>query len=168
MLVRRLARPMLAAVFVAGGVDTLKTPGGRAELAEPVALPLARRLPAPLPEDPEALVRLNAAVQVVAGLALATGRLPRLSAVVLAASLVPTTLAGHRFWEADDPAARKQQQLHFTKNVAILGGLLVAAVDTGGRPSVAWRARQAVQGLGSAAQGQPTTGVRRVLAAVTG
>jgi putative oxidoreductase len=166
MLVRRLARPMLAAVFVAGGADTLKAPRGRAELAEPVAVPLARRLPAPLPEDPVALVRLNAAVQVAAGLALATGRLPRVAAAVLAASLVPTTLAGHRFWEAD-PAARKQQQLHFTKNVAILGGLLIAAADTGGRPSVAWRARHAVQGLGSAVQGQPATGVRRVLAAVT-
>ena len=167
MLVRRLARPLLAAVFVAGGVDTLKAPGGRAQLAEPVAVPLARRLPVPLPEDPRALVRLNAAVQVGAGLALATGRLPRVAATVLAASLVPTTLAGHRFWKADDPAARKQQQQHFTKNVAILGGLLLAAVDTAGRPSVAWRARHAVQGLGSAVQGQPATGVRRVLAAVT-
>ena len=168
MLVRRLARPMLAAVFVAGGVDSLKTPGGRAQLAEPVAVPLARAIPAPLPEDPETLVRLNAVVQVAAGLALATGRLPRLAAAVLAGSLVPTTLAGHRFWEVSDAAARKQQQLHFTKNLGILGGLLMAAVDTGGKPSVGWRARQAVAGLGSAAQGQPVGGLRRLLAAVTG
>ena len=167
MLVRRLARPMLAAVFVTGGVDSFRAPGGRAQLAEPVAVPLARRIPA-LPEDPETLVRLNAAVQVAAGLALATGRLPRVAAAVLAASLVPTTVAGHRFWEVTDPAARKQQQLHFTKNMGILGGLLVAAVDTGGRPSLGWRARQAVAGLGSAAQGQPVGGLRRLLAAVTG
>ena len=58
--------------------------------------------------------------------------MPRLSAAVLATSLVPTTLAGHRFWEA--PAeTRQQQQLHFFKNLSLLGGLLIAAGDTDGQ-----------------------------------
>ena len=35
-VVRRLARPMLAAVFIQGGIDSLRHPGGRAEAAGPV------------------------------------------------------------------------------------------------------------------------------------
>ena len=30
---------------------------------------------------------------------------------------------------------------HFFKNVSMLGGLVLAAVDTEGRPGVAWRAK---------------------------
>jgi uncharacterized membrane protein YphA (DoxX/SURF4 family) len=84
-------------------------------------------------------------VQIGAGLALATGRLPRLSAAVLAGSLIPTTAAGHRFWEHDDDATRTQQRLHFFKNVSLIGGLIIAAGDTEGRPGVAWRARHAAK-----------------------
>jgi putative oxidoreductase len=70
-------------------------------------------------------VKLNGAVQVVAGTTLALGILPRVSALALAASLVPTTLAGHRFWEEEDEAARAQQSVQFLKNAAMMGGLLM-------------------------------------------
>jgi hypothetical protein len=56
----------------------------------------------------------------------AAGIRPRLAALASAGSLVPTTLAGHAFWTLDDPAQRKQQQIQFTKNLAMLGGLLYA------------------------------------------
>ena len=124
---RMIARPMLASIFVVGATTALKSTSGPAAKADPVTsrlVPLARKAGIPLPEDPETLVKLNAGVQIGAGLALATGRLPRLSAAVLAASLVPTTAAGHRFWESDDDATRTQQRLHFFKNVAMAGGLL--------------------------------------------
>ena len=75
------------------------------------------------------VVRANAAVQVVAGAALALGRAPRLSALVLAGSLVPTTLAGHAYWTIEDPAARKLQRIQFHKNMAMIGGLLLAVLD---------------------------------------
>jgi hypothetical protein len=58
--------------------------------------------------------------------------------------LVPTTYAGHRFWETDDKQERMQQRIHFLKNLSILGGLLIAAGDTAGNPSLAWRGRHAV------------------------
>jgi uncharacterized membrane protein YphA (DoxX/SURF4 family) len=64
---------------------------------------------------------------------------------VLAATLVPTTAAGHRFWEEHDPTAKGQQRLHFFKNVSMLGGLLIAAGDTDGKPGVAWRTRRAAK-----------------------
>ncbi|CAI9417510.1 DoxX family protein [Nocardioides sp. T2.26MG-1] len=143
---RVIARPMLASVFLVGAVNALKNTSVPAAKAEPVTsriVPLAKRLGIPLPEDPETLVKLNAGVQLGAGLALATGRAPRISAAVLAASLVPTTAAGHRFWEVQDPTQRTQQKLHFVKNLSVLGGLVIAAGDTDGKPGVAWRARRA-------------------------
>ena len=54
---------------------------------------------------------------------------------------MPTTVAGHRFWEADDDASAQQQRLHFAKNLSLLGGLVIAAGDTDGKPGVAWRTR---------------------------
>ena len=62
---------------------------------------------------------------------------------MLAGSLVPTTLAGHRFWEEQDKTQRANQLIHFVKNVSMFGGLLIASVDTEGQPGVAWRAKHA-------------------------
>jgi hypothetical protein len=58
---------------------------------------------------------------------------------------VPTTLAGHRFWEHEDPKEKFGQLSHFLKNLGLLGGLLIAAVDTEGKPSVGFRARRAAK-----------------------
>jgi uncharacterized membrane protein YphA (DoxX/SURF4 family) len=142
-VVRRLARPLLASMFIVGGLDALRNPEPKADAAEDVGPPIAAHLPY-LPEDPEQLVKINGAAQVGAGVLFALGRFPRLSATVLAGSLVPTTLAGHRFWEIqDDPGRRAQQKIHFFKNLGMLGGLMLAAVDTEGRPGLAWRAQHA-------------------------
>jgi putative oxidoreductase len=142
-VVRRLARPMLAAMFIDGGVDQLRHPSSKLPKAEPIVHKLAG--PLHLPDDPELLIRANGAAMVGAGLMLATGRLPRLSAMVLAASIVPTTAAGHRFWEEDDPVQKRNQRLHFLKNVGLFGGVLLAAVDTGGKPGLPWRAKRAAK-----------------------
>jgi uncharacterized membrane protein YphA (DoxX/SURF4 family) len=149
-LIRLIARPMLASMFVMGGVDAVRHASGKVPKAGKVTdqVPtLAEKLAPglPVPTDPATLIRINGGVQVAAGLALATGRLPRLSALVLAASLLPTTYAGHPFWEEKDPGARAGQRIQFFKNVSMLGGLLIAAVDTEGRPGVAWRTRRAAK-----------------------
>src|SRR5437763_17041657 len=127
MLTRRIARPLLAGIFISGGIDTFRNPEPRAQRVEPVIGKIGESLP--LPDDTVALVRLNAAVHIVAGTTLALGKLPRLSAAILAASLVPTTAAGHRFWEEESPQAKGMQRTHFLKNLAILGGLIIAATD---------------------------------------
>ena len=148
-LIRLVARPMLASTFVYGGVNALRHAGALAEKAKPVndeirgiADKVAPQVP--VPEDDVTMVRINAGVHIVAGLALATGRAPRLSALALAATVAPTTIAGHPFWEEKDKAARNQQMTHFFKNLSMLGGLVLAAVDTEGKPGVAWRAQHAV------------------------
>jgi putative oxidoreductase len=71
---------------------------------------------------------------------------------VLAAGLVPTTLAGHPFWGVpkEQRAAHRTQ---FLKNVSLLGGLLLAAVDTEGKPSLGWRGRRAARKLAKQTRG---------------
>ncbi len=149
MLVRRIARPLLAAPFVYGGISTLRKPQDRVPGAAPIVEQIAdvadKQLPVEVPKDVEQWVKIDAAVKVGAGTLFALGKLPRLSALLLTGSVVPTTLAGHRFWEHDDPKERFGQLSHFLKNLGLLGGLLIATVDTEGKPSVGYRARRAAR-----------------------
>lgn len=151
MLVRRIARPLLAAPFVVLGVQALREPGGRVEIARPIVEKVTevadKQLPVAVPKDPEQWVRINAGVMVGAGALFGLGKLPRFSALLLSGTMVPTTAAGHRFWEHQG-ASRQQQLIHFLKNVGLVGGLLIAAVDTEGKPSVGWRARRAARAAG--------------------
>jgi uncharacterized membrane protein YphA (DoxX/SURF4 family) len=156
-LTRRIARPLLASIFVAGGLDALRNPAGKVEKAEAVTEPL-RQNSALGSLDTETLVRINGGVQIGAGLLLATGRFRRLASIVLIGSIVPTTYAGHRFWEETDEVTRAQQRTHFLKNVGLLGGLILAAVDTEGEPSLGWRAKRRVHQVeGALSFGQAQT-----------
>lgn len=143
-VLRAIARPMLASIFIAEGVDKLRRPEQVAPVAEPVVKPLAETVPG-VPDETEQAVRINGAVQLTAGLLLALGWWPRLAALALAGTLVPTTAAGHRFWEAPGKQERSEQRIHFLKNASMFGGLLIAAADTGGKPSLAWRSRYAAK-----------------------
>src|SRR4029453_829070 len=118
-------RVALAAMFITGGADALFDPGPRAPKAAEIGVPL----------DPEVAVRANGAAMLAAGVALALGLWPRPAAAVLAGSLVPTTLAGHPYWRVEDPAMRRQQRVHFFKNVGLFGGgPLVLKQGRGRRP----------------------------------
>lgn len=157
---RRLTRPMLSSIFFVGPVAALKDPSAAGERAQLVTTPLIdalQRAGVPMSASPETLVRVNAGVQLAAATALTTGRYPRTAASVLAVSLVPTTIAGHPFWRETDPAARRAQQLQLAKNVSILGGLLIAALDTEGKPGKAWLARAAARRLARRAEHLATT-----------
>ena len=149
MLVRRIARPLLAAPFIYGGISTLRKPQDRVPGAAPVVEKIAatadKQLPVQVPRDVQQWVQADAAVKVAAGSLFALNKLPRLTALVLSASIVPTTLAGHRFWEHEDPTERFGQISNFLKNTGLLGGLLLAAVDTEGKPSVGYRARRSAK-----------------------
>ena len=149
MLVRRIARPLLAAPFIYGGISTLRKPQDRVPGAAPVVEKIAetadKQLPVQVPRDVEQYVKANAGLQVGAGALFALGRLPRLTSLALAGSTVPTTLAGHRFWEEDDPKVSFEKIAHFVKNLGLIGGLLLAAVDTEGKPSVGYRARKSAK-----------------------
>jgi putative oxidoreductase len=124
---RPAARVLTGSTYILLGFDAFRAPGGRVDQAAPVLATIRKAVP--LPDDDELVVRGNAAVQVVAGALLALGIAPRLSALALAGSLVPTTLAGHSYWAIEDPDQAKLQRIQFHKNMALIGGLLFAVLD---------------------------------------
>jgi uncharacterized membrane protein YphA (DoxX/SURF4 family) len=141
-LVRTVARTMMAGMFIRSGFESMQHPERFAERAKPVTDRIAPAIEAihpSLPTDPKTLVRLNGAAHFVGGIMLATGVGARPAAAMLAGSLIPTTVAGHAFWTHSDPEQRKAQQTQLLKNLGMMGGLLMVSVDTGGRPSLAWR-----------------------------
>jgi uncharacterized membrane protein YphA (DoxX/SURF4 family) len=156
MLIRRIARPMLAATFISRGVEALRSPKPAADAARPTLEGLSK-LPGPVganvPTNAETVARVTAAVQIGAGLLLTTGRLPRLSSTALALSVVPGSLGAHAFWAETDPARKADERRAFLADVGLVGGLIIAAVDTEGRPSLGWRARRAAHKASEAVSG---------------
>jgi uncharacterized membrane protein YphA (DoxX/SURF4 family) len=106
----------LSGIFVAGGAAVLKDPAPRVAKAAALGVPAA-----------DAATKANAVAMVLFGSTLALGIAPRASARILAMQLIPTTLAGHRFWVETDPAQIAAQRTHFLKNVGLFGGLLALA-----------------------------------------
>ena len=136
MLLRKIARPLLGTAFIASGADALTSPSRRAQASEPLVDSTVRA---------ETVVQVAGAVQIAAGVALATGRAPRLASSVLAGTIVPTMVLASDFWNETDPARRALKQSLFVKDVGLLGGVLIAAADTEGRPALGWRARLALE-----------------------
>src|SRR5579884_2515141 len=68
-LLRRLGQALLAAMFIKGGFEAARNPGGRVAKAAALGLP-----------DPALVVRANGAAMVVGGVALALNVLPKLAA----------------------------------------------------------------------------------------
>jgi uncharacterized membrane protein YphA (DoxX/SURF4 family) len=141
--VRGLSRTLLAGTFVVGGINAWRRSGALAPEAEQLAGTIRSRLGTQI--TGEQLVKLTAGVQVVGGGLFALGVFPRILALALGVSLVPTTAAGQSFWDADGAPVDRPTQ--FVRNAGLLGGLVFAAIDTGGRPSVFWTGRKAAEGI---------------------
>lgn len=148
MLIRRVARPMLATTFIARGVESLRSPKPAADAAQP-ALDGLSKLPDPVgtnvPTDAETVAKVTAGVQIGAGLLLASGKLPRVASAALALSVVPGGLGSHAFWNESDPERKAAERRAFLADVSLIGGLIIASVDTEGKPSLGWRGRRAAR-----------------------
>ncbi len=153
MLIRRIARPLLSAAFIGQGVETLRNPAASLEATEPTVAAL-RQLPEPygdrVPSNPETAARINAAVQVAGGVLLATGKMPRVASAALAFTVIPGSLGGHLFWTESDPQRKTEKRRALLTDLSLLGGLIIAAADTAGKPSLGWRGRQAAGRLSEA------------------
>ncbi|GAA1030991.1 hypothetical protein GCM10009557_24850 [Virgisporangium ochraceum] len=147
--IRTAARTLLGALFVGSGYYVLKHPERHVAEAKPVADYLEPALEAAnLPTDTETLVKATGAAQIAGGLLLASGHFTRPAAAVLAATVVPSTIAAHPFWNENDPERKAEQRTQFAKNLGLLGGLLYAMVDRGGKPSLAYQTRYAARDAG--------------------
>jgi uncharacterized membrane protein YphA (DoxX/SURF4 family) len=150
MLIRRIARPLLSAVFIGQGVDSLLNPKPAAEAAAPTVDGL-RALPDPvgsaIPSDPQKFAQINAAVQIGGGVLLASGKLPRFASAALALTVLPANLGAHMFWSESDPQLKADKRRDFLTDLSLLGGLMIASADTAGKPSLGWRGRRAAERL---------------------
>src|SRR6266702_6060743 len=109
---------LLAGIFISGGTNTFMSPESRAIKVAKAGIP-----------NPKGAAMLNGATMVVAGTALACDFAPKLAAIILIGTLIPTTFVGHPFWTESDPANRSAQRIHFLKNVSLLGGLLLVLAE---------------------------------------
>src|SRR5437868_5130384 len=144
MLIRRIARPMLSAVFISRGVDALRSPKPAADAARPTLEGLSK-LPDPvgtnIPSNAETVARVNAAVQIGGGLLLASGRLPRLASAALAFTVVPGSLGAHTFWSESDPHRKADERRAFVTDISLIGGVIIRPGDAEGKPSPRWPGR---------------------------
>lgn len=132
---------MLAGYFVADGVKAVTHPASREKDAEPFAHTVVdaahRFLPASLaskiPSDIRTLVRIHGGVEVAGAVMLGTGLFRRCGAVVLGLAYLPKVLAAR-------PRLKPLNDSGFLREIALLGGVFVAAMDTEGKPSWAWLA----------------------------
>jgi uncharacterized membrane protein YphA (DoxX/SURF4 family) len=79
-----------------------------------------------LPVTPE-FVRACGWLMFSCGIAVNIPFLRRPAALILALLLPPITYAGHRFWEIEDEAQRRNQLTQFCKNATMFGGALYIA-----------------------------------------
>lgn len=75
----------------------------------------------------DAAVTGTGAMLVLGGLSLLAGVRPKIGAALIGAFLLGVTPKMHDFWTVEDPQQRMGEQINFMKNLALLGGALMAA-----------------------------------------
>lgn len=119
-LTRTAARTLLSGIFLYSGYGMLNNAERYAKQAS-AALPM-------LPEEPM-LAKAHGMTMIVAGSAFALGIFPKLSARILALTLITNSYVGHQFWKVEKPEDRRPQLIHFLKNAGLFGGLLYVSSD---------------------------------------
>ncbi|MDO5747176.1 MAG: DoxX family protein [Actinomycetaceae bacterium] len=171
-ILRSIARPLLASVFIYDGCDAILDSRSHASRFLDVQ-PMLEKVGVPpvISSDAQMLAKISGGITAGAGLGFALGIAPRTNAALLAAINLPITLinafssVSTSLLEApdtlddtaelnqvsnDDPpttqAMRNRDALHtFLQGAAVAGGLLLAIFDREGKPSLSWRARRAEQ-----------------------
>ena len=140
MLVRRVARPLLASWYLVTGVDAVRKPWLHVDAARPLADKVASTagLRRTLTDrELKIAVRVHGVATVVAAANLAVGRAPRSSGLALAALTAPLAVV-HQPW-----TGRRLDPEKVAPFAQALGAALLAGADTAGSPSFGWRVRQA-------------------------
>src|SRR5689334_16861708 len=127
-IVPLLGRLLTSLIFVASGLMKVASFSMMAGFAASKGMPM-----------PSLMIAGAAAVEILGGLAILAGFQTKIAAWILFLFLIPTTAMFHNFW-AMQGADRMDNQGHFMKNLAIMGGLLFIATFGAGGYSVDSRA----------------------------
>jgi uncharacterized membrane protein YphA (DoxX/SURF4 family) len=103
-------RVLYGGFFLLAGIANFR----RVDMLTPYAA--AKRIPAP-----RLGVLGSGVVLVLGGLSMLLGVRPTWGVLSLTVFLVPTSFLMHNYWAVTDPAARQVDQVHFKKNIALLG-----------------------------------------------
>src|SRR5271156_4887566 len=117
-------RLLISAIFISSGLSKL---AGHAAIAGYAA---SKGLPAT-----DLAIWLAAAVEILGGLSILLGFQTRIGAWLLFLYLIPVSVVLHNFW-ALQGMEKMDNQIHFFKNVAIMGGLLFVATFGAGAYSI--------------------------------
>lgn len=110
-----IARILMSVMFLISGISKITGFDGTVGYIGSVGLPM-----------PTALAAAAAAVELLASLALIIGWKTRWAAFALAVFTAAATVFFHNFWAVPE-SAQMMQQILFTKNLAVIGGLLLLA-----------------------------------------
>ena len=76
---------------------------------------------------PDLAVQASGALMALGGLSLLTGYKPKLGSALITTFLAGVTPSMHRFWSEQNPQQRQAEMINFMKNVALVGGAMIAA-----------------------------------------
>lgn len=112
----RIGRGLFGGLLAFMAVDNFRTLDETIGYAESKGAPM-----------PRTTVPAVSSSLLVGSLGLALWRAPVVAASAVAAFFATITPVMHDFWAIDDAERRQQQQIHFLKNLALLGASLVFA-----------------------------------------
>ena len=119
-----IGRILMSSLFLVSGVSKFVTFPYYVQAISGKGLPL-----------PSAAIAGAALLEVLGGLAILSGFQTKIISWVLFVYLIPTTILFHNYW-ALQGALRASMQVHFYKNMAIMGGLLFLATWGAGPYSI--------------------------------
>lgn len=119
-----VGRILISVIFLLSGIMKLANFSGSVAFAASKGLPLAN-----------VMLAGALAVEILGALCLILGFQTRIAALIMFLYLIPTTLIFQNFWVLQG-AMRGDMQIHFLKNLAIMGGLLMVAAYGPGKLSL--------------------------------
>lgn len=117
-------RLLISTIFIFSGLSKLGAHAAMAGFATAKGLPAA-----------DLAIWVAAAVEILGGLSILLGFQTRIGAWVLFFYLIPVSVTFHNFW-ALQGMEKMDNQVHFFKNIAIMGGLLFVATFGAGAYSI--------------------------------
>ncbi|QPK80725.1 DoxX family membrane protein [Schaalia sp. ZJ405] len=141
-ILRFIARPLLAAPFIADGFSAIREPDVHVERAEDIRPLMNKVVPGHDLSDQElrTLTRILGTVTTTAGLCFALGKFPRATAGVLTAVAVPMALVNHPVRGTSLTREEiKENRSGLMRKLALAAGVALATTDRQGRPSATWR-----------------------------
>ena len=111
-----IGRTILGGFFLYNGINHFRNKEALAQYAS------AKNLP-----SPDLAVVGSGALLAAGGASLMLGLKPQLGALSLIGFLIPASTQFHDFWNEQDPRGKQQQQIHFAKNMALVGAALALA-----------------------------------------